>query len=53
LLDLKGYPEEKMQVETTLRGEIERLVEVYKNRIDEVFDATWKMLSATKTFIRV
>ena len=53
LLDLTGQPEAKMQVETALRGEIERLVEEYKSKIDVVFAATWKMLTATDTFIRV
>ena len=52
-IDSSGrQPEARARLETALREEIERLVEEYKNRIEVVFAATWRMLKATETFIR-
>jgi hypothetical protein len=51
-LDLTEQPEAKAQLEKVLRGEIERLAEEYKNKINVVFEATWKMLNATQGLIK-
>jgi hypothetical protein len=52
LLDLTEQSEAKAELEAVLRGEIERLIEKYKNKINVVLDDTWKVLEAARGFIK-
>jgi hypothetical protein len=53
LLDLKGKPDAKAQIESVLREEINRLSVEYRDKVDGITKAAWGLLGTTEVHTNI